>query len=183
MKNNFKLSRYHLNVILLYLILTPFLLYFFADKIRYDFSKNIGPAFAISIFSLILFFGFLSIKKWDDSSFKVSKIIFAILYGVVFAFPEEIIFRGIIQSFIQDYFVNTFFIVLLSSITFGLAHLLNTAKGFYPNDWNWKLAGLTLLAGIPLSLIFAITNSLLFPSILHALFVIFLQMSIKNEKP
>lgn len=169
-----KLDKYHLIVILLYLTILPFLLYFFNDRLHYGVSKNISLVFVVLIFSLI--FIIFSFKR---NYFKVT--IFIISYALFFAFAEEIIFRGIIQNIIQSYTKNFLLIIFFSSSIFGIAHLFNSTSSFYPKDWNWKLAGLTFLVGIPLGILFIITDSLFLPTILHATLLIYVYVQISNK--
>ena len=95
--------------------------------------------------------------------------------------PEEIIFRGIVQGILQDYISNVVLLVIASSILFGFAHLPNGSKGLLPKYWNWKFFWITFLAGLPLGLIFALTNSLLFPTILHASFLTLFKLFTKKK--
>ncbi len=90
----------------------------------------------------------------------------ALFWGVLF-FPifEEILFRGLIQDFVRNYFTDTRFGLLsvaniVTSLLFVLAHVL--LKGFSP---------LTLLVFFP-SLVFGYfrdrTGGLIAPILLHA---------------
>jgi membrane protease YdiL (CAAX protease family) len=97
----------------------------------------------------------------------------------MFAIPEEILFRGFVQTQIGDYY-NSTITVLVASLVFGLAHLFNAAKGITPSKWNWNLIALATIGGIPLGSLFIITESLFYPIILHALFLIGLQSFIKE---
>ena len=168
------MRKYSLGVIALYVLLTP-LFIFSQSKISYDFSYQNLPL--VSIIFLFSFFSFLSfsIVKASGLRIKSSGVVWAILYGLVIAVPEEIIFRGIIQNFFQAY-MGIIFSILLSSVIFGLVHLPNGAKSFRPSGWNLKLAEFAFVAGLPLGLIFYLTNSLLLPTVLHTLFVVCMQL-------
>jgi len=160
-KKYFGLSNYHLGVLALYSVITPLFFIFLPGKLRYDLPHHLWGAIVIIIAPSLLGVYF----------FHRLRVILAVLYGVMFAFPEEIFFRGIIQGFFQEYYTNIATAVLLSALIFGIAHLFNGARGFYPLSWNWKLSGITFLAGLLLGLIFALTNSLFIPTLLHAFLV------------
>jgi membrane protease YdiL (CAAX protease family) len=72
------------------------------------------------------------------------------------------------------YFNSLIFAIILAASIYGCAHLLNGAKGLGIKKLNWKFAKLTFLLGLPFGIIFAITNSLLIPSLLHAFLVFFM---------
>ena len=59
--------------------------------------------------------------------------------------------------------------IIAAALIFGFAHLANGAKSWKPSECNWELARTTFLAGIPLGLLYAVTGSLLLPTILHAI--------------
>jgi membrane protease YdiL (CAAX protease family) len=96
------------------------------------------------------------------------------------ALPEEILFRGIVAKNIQQYFSNIYITIILSALIFGMAHLLNGAKSFWPKNWNWKLTAMTFVAGIFLCLIYLMTNSLTIPIILHSLLILINKIFIKD---
>lgn len=95
--------------------------------------------------------------KYDYFSIEVIYLFFSFL---VFAFLEEVVFRGILLKGFKD---NNYikFTVFLSSIFFSLAHIGNTSFNIIPF--------LTIfLSGLILALIY-INTSLLTVSIVHAL--------------
>jgi len=160
------LPKYHLGIIVLYALLIPVLFVLVPGAFRYNFTSNrLGMIAAIVAFTLVAFFYFLRSRKIEKPGLRPGRAASAILYGIAFALPEEIIFRGVIQGFFQAH-LNTALAVLLSALIFGIAHL--------PNDR--KLSLLAFLAGLPLGVIFALTNSLLIPTLLHALFVASLEL-------
>lgn len=171
-----RISRYNLCLIGFYVLIFPVFFIVIPEVLRYSFSSR-----DIKAIVLIMCLSLLSVYLSNSSKFHklkwvgFSKIIMLIGYAVLFAIPEEIIFRGIIQNLIQHYIPNIVLVVIISSVIFGLAHLPNGAKGLYPYNWNWRLVAGVCLAGIPLGLLFAITNSLLTPTVLHML----LLMSVK----
>ena len=168
-----RLSKYHWCVLAFYVLLTPFLFTFATKRLSYGFNyEHLGLAVTVIVCSLFYLLAFLFLKRTKELSLRLPYVASVIAYGTLFAFPEEIIFRGIIQGFLQNHFANVTFAILFSSLVFGIAHVLNAAESIHPKDWNWKLAVLAVLAGIPLGLVFAITNSLLIPTFLHAFLVI-----------
>ena len=189
MKNLLDISKYKFWIIVIYIILFPLFYIFTPDALRYNFAtENFGQILLIvlvtflSFYLLNLYFNFRKIG-WQNLPF--SKILLVFVYALLFAIPEEIIFRGIIQSGIQNYIDNTFLVIIISSGIFGLAHLPNGANGLHIKSWNWSYATNTLLAGLPLCIIFAITDSLLIPTLLHAFFLIFFKLftnEAENEK-
>jgi membrane protease YdiL (CAAX protease family) len=179
MELSYKLSKYHRSVILLYFILTPILIVIFRPDLNYNFRlEHIKLVVPIIIFILI----FLFFRGIDKNKIKFVKIVLIVFYAVIFAIPEEIIFRGVIQNYLQSYFYNIIPAIIFSSLIFGAAHLLNAARSIKLKDWNYRLCGLTTLAGIPLSFAFATTGSLLIPTVLHAIFIISLHISKQNPR-
>jgi len=180
MKNLLDISKYKLWVIGLYIIIFPMFFIFTPNVLDYNFSVSHLEQVLLTIFVtfvcfylLNLFFNFRKIK-WQ--SLKFSQIVLTIIYSLLFAIPEEIIFRGIIQNFFQNSIDSIVVVIIISSLIFGLAHLPNGGNGLHPKDWNWRFAGVTFFVGLPLSIIFAITGSLLIPTLLHTFFLIFFKL-------
>lgn len=175
------MRKYSLGIIAIYAALTPLFFIFPPSGVGYGFrQKNLAWTALIFLFSLFIFLVF-SVAKGSGPKIKLAGVAWVILYGIVIAFPEEIIFRGIIQNFLQVRLGNIGLAILISSAIFGLVHLPNGAKSFRPKDWNWQLAALAFAGGLPLGLIFFLTNSLLLPTILHALFVICMQLFLRGK--
>jgi len=184
MKNLLDISKYKLWVIGLYIIIFPLFFVFTPNALHYNFSNShfcqvlliIGATF-LGSYLLNLFFHFRKIM-WQK--LELSQIVLVVIYALLFAVPEEIIFRGIAQNFLQNSLDSVMIVIIISSGIFGLAHLPNGGKGSHPKDWNWRFAVVTFLAGLPLSTIFAITGSLLIPTLLHAFFLIFFKLFTKG---
>ena len=177
---NLGLSRYHIGVIVIYILLIPGLLFLTQKDLTYDLtSNNLVPVTVITLAAITVFLFFL-LSKSKVTLPKVSQVILAVMYGLLFALPEEILFRAFIQDYLQISLNNLGVAVFLSALIYGIAHVLNGAKSFALFDLNWQLMGLTFLAGIPLGLLFALTGSLLIPTALHAFFVAGLQLSRRN---
>jgi|SRR3989338_1347510 len=171
------ISKYKLWVIGIYTAIFLFFFVFTPDVLRYNFTAahiwQVSLVIAGTFCGFYLLNLFFNLRKIKLQNLKFQQIALMLVYASAFAVPEEIIFRGVIQGTIQNYINNTFIIIFISSAIFGLAHLSNGGKGLHPKDWNWRLAAVTFLAGLPLSLSFAITGSLLIPTVLHACFLIF----------
>ena len=177
MKKYLGLSKYHMGVVAIYALLTPLLFILLSGELNYGFTRGyFGVVITIVPCTVFGFFYFLRSDWARRPHLKLYRVFLATLYGVTFAFPEEIIFRGIIQKFIQVYHADVIAAIFFSALIFGMAHLFNGASNFHPLNWNWKFAGLTFLTGLILGSIFALTNSLLITTLLHALFVTYLRL-------
>lgn len=170
------ISKYSLFIIGLYLVLLPIL--FLSSSLTLDYTIDTSHLNFILMVSAVAILGFYIFNKFSRfltirwQKISTLQIILAIVYSALFAIPEEIIFRGIIQHSLQGLTDNIFLLVLASSAIFGLAHLPNGARGINIKKWNWQFCAITFLAGLPLSIIFASTDSLFFSTILHAIFLI-----------
>ncbi len=176
--NSLRVNIYHVIAVIIYIL---FCIYFFfltsSPLSYYDFEAN---DFLLLLLLGICSFGTLLIA--DDylrfgriglNRENLPKLLPIIFYGVVlFAIPEEIIFRGYIQNYFVSLVPNIAAVIFLSAAVYALAHILNGATGYRPKQWNWKLVGMTFVAGIFLGLLYHLTDSLVAPTILHALFVI-----------
>jgi membrane protease YdiL (CAAX protease family) len=172
----FHLSKYHLIVILLYLFVAPSLVVLGIFQLQYGFSsEHFGAVAAIVVCAIGVFFSYVPTTALSRSVLRPSILLPAFVYGLFFAIPEEIIFRGFIQGFLQMQ-TDLVSAVLLSSLIFGFAHVLNGARSFRIEGWNFKLAVGAFFVGIILGAIFALTNSLLISTLLHAVFVFYLRV-------
>lgn len=170
-RNNMKL-KYYFVVIILYLISVPYLLWVFRENLNYKFNLNI---LSLVVFLLTFIGSYIEVtrtkKKFNFKLLKINLITFALL----FAFSEEIIFRGVIQGYLQTHLNNFWLPILISSGIFALAHLFNPAN-VSTSRYNWNFVKDTFLVGIPLGLLFTITNSLLIPTILHFLLILLVRV-------
>jgi uncharacterized protein len=82
------------------------------------------------------------------------------LYPVFSAYSQEVIFRTFLFTRYKILFRNSYFLILISGITFGFAHIVY----YHPLSML-----LTLIAGIYLAWIYKKTRSVLFVAILHAI--------------
>ncbi len=175
-----RISLYTVGIICLYVILFPLFFIFTPNVFQYHFSNAQSGQVLIIISGTFLLFYVLNsffhfrTLKWQNLRFF--QIIVLVFYALFFAIPEEILFRGILQATLQNFVHNIFAVVIVSSVVFGLAHLPNGARGLSIKNWNWRFAAFAFFGGLPLTLIFAITNSLLIPTLLHAFFLIFFRL-------
>lgn len=93
-----------------------------------------------------------------------------LLFGVTLlrAFPEELLFRSLIQNFLGKTW-NKWTALIVTSFLFGASHLDNNAKSTAIADWNWTYASFATLAGFVYGLVFNYSSSLLYAILLHAL--------------
>jgi len=124
----------------------------------------------------LLKFGELRVNKKNLLQFS---LIFFCAF-VLIAVPEEIIFRGFVQKYLQSVILNPSLSIIFSALVFGAAHLLNGALGFWPGKWNWKLAGMSFIAGLYLGLAYFLTDSLVPPIILHTLILVVVKIFVKD---
>ena len=179
------ISEYHLVVIVFYFIFcwyfffftsNPFSYYSFESKDLITFVPAVLAVFTcLYIANKLLVYGSIVINKIRSLDLAI-----IIIYSFVFALSEEIIFRGVIQKYLDNIF-STVVTIVLSAMIFGSAHLLNGARGFYPSEWNWRLAVMTFIAGIFLGITYWMSDSLILPTILHGLLIIIMKLFI-NEK-
>ena len=172
-----KVFWYHVGIIILYLIILPLIIMFMPQILNYHiYLTNFPTAIIIFLFSVFAFL-ILFRKKMDNKVIlDKKKIPLIILYSLIIAFSEELIFRGLIQGYFQNLLGNLLFPILISSAIFGLVHLPNGSKGLSPKLWNWKFALLAFIAGLLLGFLFGLTKSLLLPSLLHTFFIIGIQI-------
>ncbi len=179
-------SKYHVIIVSFYILFCTCFFFFteLPQKLFAFNTKDLIILFPLLVVSLSIFFAanyFLKFGIVALNKRNLSKLPIIILYAsLLIAIPEEILFRGIIQTYLFLYFQSTISLIGVSSLIFGIAHILNGAKGFSPRNWNWKLVTMTFLAGIFLGLSFYITTSLVVPVILHVLFILMMKVFIKD---
>ena len=179
------LREYHFGVLAIYAILCPLIFTFYSDRLSYNFIwGNLGLPTVATLGSLLAFYLLNRVFGWCKFKWQrltLLQIFATLLYALLFAFPEELIFRGIIQTFLQTYLENTVVVVILSGLIFGLAHLPNGSHELHPSKWNWQFAIVTFVGVLLFAYIFALTRSLLIPTILHGLFLAFFRFYIKGK--
>jgi membrane protease YdiL (CAAX protease family) len=105
--------------------------------------------------------GFITISGRHFSGWQVLLSALGIFFLI--AIPEELLFRGIIQNFLEKTFRKPAFALVVTSLIFGAAHLNNGPKP----DWRYFL--LASLAGLFYGNAYQRTRSLLAPAIVHTL--------------
>jgi uncharacterized protein len=88
----------------------------------------------------------------------------AISIFLLTAWPEELLFRGLLQNSLSRTFSNETGGWIAASVVFGLAHIAN--NGVFP---NWRYAILATIAGIFYGRTWRKTNSIFTSAIVHAL--------------
>jgi membrane protease YdiL (CAAX protease family) len=85
--------------------------------------------------------------------------------GILFftAWPEEFLFRGLLQNLLSHTLKNQWAGLIIASTIFGLSHILHAP---YP---NWKYVGLATIAGLFYGHAWMKTGSLLPGALIHAL--------------
>jgi membrane protease YdiL (CAAX protease family) len=177
-------SKYHLWVILLYAVLIPLIFLVMPEVFQYRFTDT-PLEIVIILFSLICLtlFVYFEKNKLRAKALKltISKILLIFGYAALFAFPEEVLFRGVIQAMLSSFFNLPIFSILLSSVIFGIAHIYNGSTSSGPRGWNWKLVFAAFVGGLPLSLLFFLTGSLFWPTLLHAIYLITFQFFLATK--
>lgn len=167
------LPRYHTSVLWVYLALCALVFLYIPEVFTYSVNPEyFQMAVAITVVCTAVFFIFRRYLQKRSLDTAPKTCFAGILHGTLFAFPEEVLFRGVIQTIIAMLVVPSVLVVFLSALIFGAVHLPNGATGLYPKHWNWEFFFVAFLGGIPLGTLFLITESLFFPTLLHILFLI-----------
>ena len=184
--NTFNKSKYHIVIVSFYVLFCIYI-FFFTEHPKNLFvfqSNDLVLLFPIMVSAVIVFFianYFLKFGTIGLNRTNVSKLPIIILYAsLLIAIPEEILFRGIIQTYLYSISLSIIFSIIASAFLFGFAHILNGSKGFSPKKWNWKLVAMTFLAGLFLGISFYVTGSLIIPIVLHTLFILLMKVFIKD---
>ncbi len=101
---------------------------------------------------------------YDPSASRLRSLPIAIL-GILFftAWPEEFLFRGLLQNLLSRTFKNQWAGLVVAAIIFGFSHILHAP---FP---NWKYVLLATIAGLFYGHIWIKTGSLFPAAIVHAL--------------
>jgi uncharacterized protein len=142
------------------------------DGIGYAAKLNAGDLWTVllhfTLFAIIavaigIKIGFLA---FDSSHARMHPIPLALsVPGILLftAWPEEFLFRGILQNLFSRSFNNQWAGLVLASVIFGLSHIFHTP---FP---NWKYVFLATLAGIFYGRTWMKTGSILPAALVHAL--------------
>jgi len=109
--------------------------------------------------------GFIPMPHWPGADATGGRMAGA--FGVILAgtaLPEEILFRSLIQGFIQQRFGASSQTLLAASLIFGCAHLDN---GPQPLP-NWRYMILATIAGVAYGKVFQKASTVLSSAVLHA---------------
>lgn len=181
-KNWWGLTLYHRLVLLGYLFFVLYIVFFSPQILVFTLSlRDVYFFAAVVVGTLVLAKGINAVIHLVTFRRSATPIFQVIVLSLLFSFPEELLFRGVIQASFARFFSSTLLVILFSALLFGLAHLPNGATGFTPKKWNWVFAGIAGIGGLPLATLFAATHSLLFPTVLHFLFLFFAQLLITSN--
>lgn len=181
-------STYHIIIVSLYILFCIYI-FIFNDLPQNLFAFNSGDITILLLLLLLsvgvffianyfLRFGSICLQRTN-----LARLPIIFLYAfLLIAIPEEILFRGLIQTYFYSLSSHVLIAIVASSAVFGFAHILNDAKGFSPVKWNWKLVIVTFLAGIFLGIGFYITESLVVSILLHTIFIMLMKVGITVEK-
>lgn len=141
------------------------------DGVGYNVNWNRQAAFAV-----LIHFGLLAViliplgTKLHFIRFDVSQAhwkslpLDALSIFLLTAWPEEFLFRGLLQNSLSRTFSNETAGWFTASVVFGLSHITN--NGVFP---NWRYVILATIAGIFYGRAWRKTNSIFTSSIVHAL--------------
>jgi hypothetical protein len=110
--------------------------------------------------------GFIPLPHWPGAAATSGRMarVFALIFAGT-ALPEEILFRSLIQNFIQLRFGASWRTLLVASLIFGCAHLDN---GPQPLP-NWRYMILATIAGVAYGKVFQKASTVLSSAALHAM--------------
>ena len=129
-----------------------------------------------AVFAVLLHFGLLAIIliplgmalhfiRFDPTqAHRKSLPAEAVSIFLLTAWPEELLFRGLLQNSLSRTFANETVGWFTASAIFGLAHIAN--NGVFP---NWRYAILASIAGIFYGRTWRKTNSIFTSAVVHAL--------------
>jgi membrane protease YdiL (CAAX protease family) len=129
---------------------------------RWARNLGIGLLVGVGIFSVavavVAALGFYRVTGEGDASGLLAAVIGAAIFPAV---SEEIMFRGILFRWIEE-FGGSWMAVVVSSALFGLAHIGNPGSGLL------AVTGIAFEAGIMLAAAYMLTRSLWLPMGIHA---------------
>jgi membrane protease YdiL (CAAX protease family) len=98
-------------------------------------------------------------RPFEAFAFLSSFLLILLFIGI----PEELLFRGLLQNFLEQWWGKGLRSLVAASLVFGAAHLNN---GEAP---NFRYALLASIAGLLYGFVFRRSGNLLAPAMLHAL--------------
>lgn len=125
----------------------------------------IGTVFIFVCYGLLLPFRFAWARELDQrvrtmlqSLFHRRSIHWAIPLSILAGVGEELLFRGVIQTALTDWF-NATIAIIATALLFGLAHAISRAYFI-----------MATLMGVYMGLVFLWSGNLLLPILIHALY-------------
>lgn len=136
----------------------------YAIEWRSGFGWNFGFHFVVFIAIAIPLGMSIGFLKFDPSLSRLRSLPLTAI-GILFftAWPEEFLFRGVLQNMLSRTFRNQWAGLIVASIIFGFAHILHAPVS------NWKYVGLATLAGLFYGRAWMKTGSLVPGALMHAL--------------
>jgi CAAX protease family protein len=136
----------------------------YAIEWRRGFAGNVLIHFAIFAAIAVAIGIRIGFLTFDPSVARLRSLPLTII-GILFftAWPEEFLFRGILQNLLSRTFKNQWTGLVLASIIFGLSHIFHAP---YP---NWKYVALATIAGLFYGHTWMKTKSLFPAALVHAL--------------
>jgi len=182
-KKYWGLSRYHRTILVGYLLLIILIAFLAPQRLTYSYSPaDLWIFVLITCVTVGLALLLNTLFRLVSLTRRPTPFPQILCISLLFALPEEVLFRGILQAEIMSLSRSVWLGILCGTLLFGVAHLPNGATGVHPKKWNWLFAAAATVGGIPLALLFAFTHSLLFPSLLHVLYLIVSQLfSLKSQ--
>lgn len=178
-------SKYHILVLLIYVFFCGYLIFF--STLEFNFLLDVRDLKLVAPLALGAFIALFAVNKFlRFAEFSVKKetlarVLLLVLYAIAFAIPEEIIFRGLIQSYLAYLLPDALLPIIFSALIYGFAHFQNGATSWRPKNWSWKFMAITAVFGLFLGFAFHLTGSLAIPVLLHALFIVFNQAFVKTK--
>jgi uncharacterized protein len=134
----------------------------YAVEWRRGFAGAIGVNFALFTVIAIPLGEAIGFIHWDPSLSRLPSLpLFAVGIFVFTGWPEEFLFRGLLQNLLARSFRNQWVGLIVAAVIFGFSHILHAP---FP---NWKYVILATIAGIFYGLAWMKTGSLLPGAIVH----------------
>jgi CAAX protease family protein len=134
----------------------------YAIEWRGGFASAIGVNLALFTVIAIPLGEAIGFIHWDPSLARLRSLpLFAVGIFVFTAWPEEFLFRGLLQNLLARSFRNQWAGLIVAAVIFGFSHILHAP---FP---NWKYVILATIAGIFYGLTWMKTGSLLPGAIVH----------------
>jgi membrane protease YdiL (CAAX protease family) len=131
---------------------------------RPGFSANVALHFLIFAAIAVTVGTQIGFLKFDPTFFRLRTLPLATVGITCFtAWPEEFLFRGVLQNLFSKTFKNQWTGLAIASVIFGLSHILHAP---FP---NWKYVFLATIAGLFYGHLWMKTGSLFPGALVHAL--------------